>query len=113
MYAHGLPAPENLRTAATLEASIREEGAVPATVGILGGAVVVGLTPEELGNLTRSPDVAKVSLRDVAPVLAGRRSQGLAEPTHATPNIPPHAPDTIALTHHVVKQHIGCAGRRR
>ena len=73
VYAHGLPAPENLQAAATLEAAIREEGAVPATLGIVDGRVVVGLTSQELTELTRDPDTAKVSLRDIAPVLASGR----------------------------------------
>jgi pseudouridine-5'-phosphate glycosidase len=73
VYAHGLPAPESLRAAATIEAAVREEGAVPATLGIVDGRVVVGLTMEELEALTHDPDTAKVSLRDIAPVLASRR----------------------------------------
>lgn len=73
VYAQGLPAPENLRSAAALEAAIREEGAIPATLGIVRGRVVLGLTPQELQELTQSPDTAKVSLRDIAPVLAAGR----------------------------------------
>lgn len=73
VYAHGLPAPINLRAAAAMEAAVREEGAVPATIGLLRGRVVVGMTPDEIEELAIGIGVAKVSVRDIAPVIATRR----------------------------------------
>jgi pseudouridine-5'-phosphate glycosidase len=73
VYAHGLPAPVNLQAAAAMESAIREEGAVPATIGLLRGRVVVGMTPDEIEELATGLVVAKVSVRDIAPVIATRR----------------------------------------
>jgi pseudouridine-5'-phosphate glycosidase len=73
VYAHGLPHPDNLRAAAAVERAVRDEGAVPATIGLLRGRLVVGLAPEEIEELASLPDVAKVSVRDIAPVIASRR----------------------------------------
>ena len=70
VIAHGLPWPRNLETALQMEAVIRAEGAVPATIGILNGQPVAGLSPEEIEILATSDGVAKVSLRDVAAVVA-------------------------------------------
>ena len=73
VYAHGLPDPINLQAAAAMEAAVREEGAVPATIGLLRGRVIVGMTPDEIEELATGPAVAKVSVRDIAPVIAARR----------------------------------------
>ena len=58
---HGLPRPQNLALAESLERTVREAGAVPATVGLIGGDVVVGLSPEELKHLADT-QASKVSL---------------------------------------------------
>ena len=70
VYAHGLPRPINLRAARAMEAAVREEGAVPAAIGLLRGRAIVGLTPDEIEELAEGLRVAKVSLRDIAPVIA-------------------------------------------
>lgn len=70
VIAHGLPRPLNLETARALEAEVRGAGAVPATLAIAGGEAVVGANEELLERLANESDVAKVSLRDLAPVLA-------------------------------------------
>jgi pseudouridine-5'-phosphate glycosidase len=70
LIAHGLPRPRNLEVAIELEATVRAEGAVPATIGLLEGQSVVGLSREELGRLADGDDVAKVSSRDLGVVLA-------------------------------------------
>ncbi len=70
VIAHGLPAPRNLEAARAMERALREAGAVPAAIGLLDGKVRVGLTPDETTHLAAAADVAKVSLRDLAPVLA-------------------------------------------
>jgi pseudouridylate synthase len=67
---HGLPRPGNLAAARALEAAVREEGAVPATIALLDGAVRIGLGPADLERLARAKQVAKCSTRDLALVLA-------------------------------------------
>ncbi|XP_071272064.1 uncharacterized protein [Salvelinus alpinus] len=62
---HGMPYPHNLSTAKAVEAIVRSEGAIPATVGLLQGRVHVGLSSEELDYLARSKTSLKVSRRDL------------------------------------------------
>jgi pseudouridine-5'-phosphate glycosidase len=69
LVAHGMPYPQNLQTARRLEAIIRGEGAVPATIAIAGGRIVVGLSEAELERIATAEEVAKVSRRDLAAVL--------------------------------------------
>ncbi len=70
----GLPAPINLEVAADCEAVIREGGAVPATIGLLDGRIVVGLTMEQVARLAApSHGTAKLSTRDLGPALATRQ----------------------------------------
>src|SRR5438309_8879978 len=66
LIAHGLPRPENLALARELETIVREEGGVPATIGMIGGEPTVGLTEDEIERLAKT-DVPKLSLRDLAP----------------------------------------------
>src|SRR6266567_6418847 len=70
LIAHGLPRPDNLVLARALEAIVREEGGVPATVGVIRGEPVVGLTDEELERIATGDDVKKLSVRDLAPAAA-------------------------------------------
>ncbi|MDH3743570.1 MAG: pseudouridine-5'-phosphate glycosidase [Acidobacteriota bacterium] len=70
LIAHGLPRPQNLETALELERVVRREGAVPATVGIAAGRIVVGLDRQTLGVLAGSDDVLKVSRRGLATAVA-------------------------------------------
>lgn len=73
VVAHGLPFPTNLETAAAMESAVRAAGAIPATVAILDGRIVVGLSPAELERIGDGKhEVAKVSRRDFGPVLASR-----------------------------------------
>lgn len=69
---HGLPYPENLATAAALEATVRQGGATPATIAILGGRIHVGLTADQLAYLATRPagSVRKCSRRDLPLALA-------------------------------------------
>jgi pseudouridine-5'-phosphate glycosidase len=73
VIAHGLPRPLNLQTAHAMEAAARAAGATPATVGVLNGHLVVGLSPEQIAFLSEAENVAKVSRADLAPVLASGR----------------------------------------
>ncbi len=67
LISHGLPHPKNLEVAHALEAEVRAAGAVPATVGVVGGVPTVGLTAAELERLaTGGSAVRKLSRRDVA-----------------------------------------------
>lgn len=75
VIAHGLPYPQNLEAARRMEAAVREGGATPATVAVLGGVVKVGLTDDELAYLAQAKDVWKVSRRDL-PVVVARKLDG-------------------------------------
>jgi len=71
IVSHGMPYPENYRTAREVEDIIRREGAIPATICILGGQVHVGVTDEELKYIAQQgSNVRKVSRRDVPYVMA-------------------------------------------
>lgn len=70
VIAHGLPYPDNVTVAQAMEATIRREGAVPATIGIFNGKIVIGLTPNDILQLGTAPIVQKVSRRDLAVTLA-------------------------------------------
>ncbi len=70
VIAHGLPEPHNLETALGMERVIREAGAVPATVGLIAGRAVIGLSRAEIEAMAIAGDVAKVSRRDLAALLA-------------------------------------------
>ena len=73
---HGLPRPQNLTAGERLEAVVREAGAVPATVGVLRGEVVVGLSPAELARLAQAEGADKASLWNLAAVVAGGADAG-------------------------------------
>lgn len=76
IVSHGMPYPENVRTAQAVERAIRDGGAVPATIAILGGVVCIGLSEQQLETLGRlGPTCVKCSRRDVASVIA-RQSNG-------------------------------------
>ena len=70
IVAHGMPYPANLETALAVEGIVREEGAVPATVAVVDGAVQVGCDRATLERLASEPGVAKVSRRDMPVVMA-------------------------------------------
>lgn len=70
IIAHGMPYPQNVETALRVEEIIRENGAVPATIGILGGKLKAGLSREEIDYLGRTKDIAKVSRRDIPYIVA-------------------------------------------
>lgn len=72
ILSHGMPYPQNLEMAHAVETIVREQGAVPATIAILGGKVKIGLTPEELEYFASQKGIQKVSRRDFAYVLTKR-----------------------------------------
>ena len=67
---HGMPFPQNVATARAVEACVREHGAVPATIAVMGGFIHVGLDGAELETLAQARDVMKVSRADLAACLA-------------------------------------------
>jgi pseudouridine-5'-phosphate glycosidase len=88
IISHGLPRPENLRVARAVEATVRERGAVPATIAVVDGRVHVGLDDSDLQQVAERDDVVKASVRDLATVVS---SGG----TGAT---------TVAATSHIAAQ---------
>jgi pseudouridine-5'-phosphate glycosidase len=66
IVSHGLPRPDNLKVAHEIEQTVRDAGAVPATIGMVGGQLVVGLDSSQLTRLATADDVAKLSVRDLA-----------------------------------------------
>jgi len=74
LITHGFAPPANLDIARRMEAAVREEGALPATVAVLAGESRVGLSDEELTRLASDRTARKVSLRDLPLVLAARLS---------------------------------------
>jgi pseudouridine-5'-phosphate glycosidase len=70
VISHGLPRPQNLETARRLEQAVREVGAVPATVAVLGGRLCVGLDDAQLSRLAEGEGVRKVSRRDLSLTVA-------------------------------------------
>lgn len=70
VISHGLPFPANLETAQAMEETIRAEGAIPATIGIHGGKIVIGLSQDEITYLATASSIQKVSRRDLAITLA-------------------------------------------
>jgi pseudouridine-5'-phosphate glycosidase len=75
LIAHGLPRPENLALARELEAVVREQGGVPATIGMIRGEPIIGLTDAELERIATGAEIPKLSVRDLAPASA-RASDG-------------------------------------
>jgi len=73
---HGLPRPLNLDAGRRLQDVVREAGAVPATIGVLRGQVVVGLSESELAELSEARDADKASLWNLAAVVARGGSAG-------------------------------------
>jgi pseudouridine-5'-phosphate glycosidase len=96
VIAHGLPRPQNLAAARALEEEVRGLGSTPATIAIADGQAVVGADDALLARLAEDPTVAKVSLRDLAPVLA-RRGLG-ATTVAATVEIAARAGITVMAT---------------
>jgi pseudouridylate synthase len=73
---HGMPYPVNVETAHAVEAIVREEGAVPATIAVIGGRIKVGLRSDALDRLGSAKGVAKVSRRDLAAAVVAKQDAG-------------------------------------
>ena len=75
IISHGLPHPDNLRVAREIEQTVRDNGAVPATIGMIGGELIAGLDDSQIEHLALAQGVAKLSVRDLA-VAAAKRADG-------------------------------------
>ena len=67
---HGMPYPQNVETAREVESVVRDNGAEPATIAVLGGIIHIGLEDDQLEALAKAPDVAKLSRADFAFAIA-------------------------------------------
>ncbi len=72
IISHGLPWPDNQTVAIAMEAAVRERGAVPATVGLDGGRILIGMNQGTIDRFAQNSDTRKVSRRDLAVCLAQR-----------------------------------------
>ena len=75
LITHGFSTPDNINIAMAIEAAVREQGAVPATIAILGGEITVGLTQDQIEYLGTAPNVRKCSRRDL-PIAIARQENG-------------------------------------
>lgn len=76
IISHGMPYPQNVETALTVEKIVREKGAIPATIAIINGMLTVGCTAEEIDYLgKKGHDVIKVSRRDI-PFIVAKKIDG-------------------------------------
>ena len=76
IISHGMPYPQNVETALMVEKTVRDSGAIPATIAILGGKLCVGISPEQIEHLGKKGlAVHKASRRDL-PVLLSRGEDG-------------------------------------
>ncbi len=88
IISHGLPRPQNLEVAREVEEIVRTAGATPATIALLDGIVYIGLSDDQLQQIAQRDDIAKASTRDLAIILASKKS----------------AATTVAATAHLAAQ---------
>ena len=74
IISHGLPRPSNLEVALECERIVRDAGAVPATIALLDGKILVGLERAELDAIANRDDISKASIRDLAIIVAQGKS---------------------------------------
>ena len=72
VISHGLPHPRNLDTAIRLEQIIRDAGAIPATIAMFDGEILVGLSQDQIERLASGKDIRKLSIRDLPVAVAGK-----------------------------------------
>ncbi len=75
IISHGMPYPKNVETALKVEAEIRKYGAIPATIGIIDGVGIVGMSKEEIEEFGKRKGIVKTSRRDL-PVIFARKLWG-------------------------------------
>jgi pseudouridine-5'-phosphate glycosidase len=74
IISHGLPRPSNLEVALECERIVRDAGAIPATIALLDGKILVGLEQSELEAIANRDDISKASIRDLAIIVAQGKS---------------------------------------
>src|SRR5574344_1107116 len=75
IISHGMPYPQNVKTALAVEQVIRDQGAIPVTIGILDGQIKIGMNPDEIEEFgRRHAEIMKVSRRDLAYCVANGKS---------------------------------------
>ena len=74
IISHGLQRPSNLEVALECERIVRDAGAVPATIALLDGKILVGLERSELEAIANRDDISKASIRDLAIIVAAGKS---------------------------------------
>ena len=75
IISHGMPYPKNVETALLVEKTIEDNGAIPATIGIIDGEIVVGMSKGEIEEFGKRKGVAKVSKRDL-PIVVAKKMWG-------------------------------------
>ncbi|MCQ2772140.1 MAG: pseudouridine-5'-phosphate glycosidase [Bacilli bacterium] len=75
IISHGMPYPKNVQTALLVEKAVRDNGAIPATIGIIDGELVIGMNAEEIEEFGKKSGIAKVSKRDM-PIVMATKSWG-------------------------------------
>ena len=73
IISHGMPYPRNVECALAVEKVIRDNGAIPATIGIIEGEPIVGMSPEEIELFGKTKGISKVSRRDLPLVIASKK----------------------------------------
>lgn len=73
IISHGMPYPKNVKCALEVEKMIRDNGAIPATIGIINGEPIIGMTPEEIELFGKTKGIAKVSRRDIPQIIAMKK----------------------------------------
>ena len=73
IISHGMPYPRNVETANKIEQIIRDQGATPATIGIMDGKIKIGLNEQELEAFGKNEEIAKVSRRDLAYIISSEK----------------------------------------
>ena len=74
IISHGLPRPSNLDVALECESIVRNGGAVPATIALLDGKILIGLEPNEVAAIANRDDISKASIRDLAVIISQNKS---------------------------------------
>lgn len=96
IISHGMPYPKNMETAREVESIVRQNGAVPATIGIIHGEICVGLTDDQLEYMATSKDIIKACERDLPFAIAN--NQSAATTVSASINIAEHVGIKVFVT---------------
>lgn len=107
IISHGLPRPSNLEVARQIEATVRDHGAIPATIAMLAGEVHIGLDAAALDEIASRDDVVKASIRDLA-IVAARHGYG-ATTVAATAHLATQAGISVFATGGLGGVHRGAA----